>query len=124
MEQLPEAWRSFLAGRYDAALLAQTLRRVEEERAAGTRLSSGRRSVSRPPADAARRGPGGAARPGPYHDDGQAQGLAFSVPAGVRFPPSLRNIFKEYAADLGRPVPKSGSLEGWAREGCSCSTVC
>ncbi|NCC94727.1 MAG: uracil-DNA glycosylase, partial [Opitutae bacterium] len=53
----------------------------------------------------------------PYHDDGQAEGLAFSVPAGVKFPPSLRNIFKEYAADLGRPVPESGSLRDWAENG-------
>ena len=37
----------------------------------------------------------------PYHEPGQAQGLAFSVPDGVRFPPSLRNIFKEYTADTG-----------------------
>ena len=117
MEQLPEAWRSFLAGRYDAALLAQTLHRVEEERAAGT-VFPPEGEVFR----ALRLTPPGEVRvvllgQDPYHDDGQAQGLAFSVPAGVRFPPSLRNIFKEYAADLGRPVPKSGSLEGWARGG-------
>ncbi len=53
----------------------------------------------------------------PYHDDGQAEGLAFSVAPGVKFPPSLRNIFKEYASDLGRPVPESGSLRNWAENG-------
>ena len=53
----------------------------------------------------------------PYHDQGQACGLAFSVPDGVRTPPSLRNIFKELAADLGEPPPASGNLEGWARQG-------
>lgn len=53
----------------------------------------------------------------PYHDDGQACGLAFSVPDGVRPPPSLRNIFKELAADLGEPPPGSGNLEPWARQG-------
>ena len=53
----------------------------------------------------------------PYHDDGQAHGLAFSVRSGVRFPPSLRNIFKELAADLDIPVPKSGSLVSWAQQG-------
>ena len=53
----------------------------------------------------------------PYHDDGQACGLAFSVPDGVRPPPSLRNIFKELAADLGDPPPASGNLEPWARQG-------
>ncbi len=53
----------------------------------------------------------------PYHDDGQAHGLAFSVRPGVKFPPSLRNIFRELNSDLGLPVPSSGSLEHWAKQG-------
>lgn len=53
----------------------------------------------------------------PYHGPGQAEGLAFSVPPGVRVPPSLRNIKKELARDLGIPVSKSGSLVPWARQG-------
>lgn len=53
----------------------------------------------------------------PYHDDGQAHGLAFSVRPGVRFPPSLRNIFQERLDDLGIPVPSHGSLESWAEQG-------
>ena len=55
----------------------------------------------------------------PYHGPGQAQGLAFSVPDGVRVPPSLRNIFKELARDPAvAPEPHSGgSLERWARQG-------
>ena len=53
----------------------------------------------------------------PYHDEGQAHGLAFSVRAGVRFPPSLRNIFKELNADLNLPVPKDGLLIPWAEQG-------
>ncbi len=53
----------------------------------------------------------------PYHGAGQAEGLAFSVPAGQRVPPSLRNIFKELQRDLGLPVPASGSLVPWARQG-------
>ena len=53
----------------------------------------------------------------PYHGPGQAEGLAFSVPAGQRLPPSLGNIFKELRRDLGLPVPPSGSLLGWARQG-------
>lgn len=53
----------------------------------------------------------------PYHDYGQAQGLAFSVPEGLRFPPSLRNIFKELADDVGCRPPESGNLESWARQG-------
>ena len=53
----------------------------------------------------------------PYHDDGQAHGLAFSVRQGVRHPPSLRNIFRELNSDLGLPIPHSGSLEHWAKQG-------
>ena len=53
----------------------------------------------------------------PYHGAGQAEGLAFSVPAGVPPPPSLRNIFKEWARDLGLPPPRSGSLRRWAAQG-------
>ncbi len=53
----------------------------------------------------------------PYHEPGQAEGLCFSVADGVPHPPSLQNIFKEIAADLGRPVPESGSLRRWAEQG-------
>ena len=122
MEQLPEAWRSFLAGRYDAALLAQPLRRVEEERAAGT-VFPPEGEVFR----ALRLTPPGEVRvvllgQDPYHDDGQAQGLAFSVPAGFRracgtssksTPPTSDDRFRN------RVRSKDGRGEG-----CSCSTVC
>jgi uracil-DNA glycosylase len=53
----------------------------------------------------------------PYHGAGQANGLCFSVRDGVRQPPSLQNIFKEIRADLGKPIPISGDLERWARQG-------
>ncbi|MEI8047817.1 MAG: uracil-DNA glycosylase [Bacteroidota bacterium] len=53
----------------------------------------------------------------PYHGDGQAHGLCFSVPDGVAIPPSLVNIFKELNTDLGIPVSKSGNLEKWAKQG-------
>jgi uracil-DNA glycosylase len=55
----------------------------------------------------------------PYHGPGQAEGLAFSVPAGQRLPPSLRTIFKELKRDLQLPAPASGSgsLEAWAHRG-------
>lgn len=53
----------------------------------------------------------------PYHEPGQAQGLSFSVPRGMKQPPSLVNIFKEMQADLGIRPPDHGCLEGWAREG-------
>ena len=53
----------------------------------------------------------------PYHNDGQAHGLCFSVNTGVDFPPSLINIFKEIERDLGKPMPTSGNLERWADQG-------
>lgn len=53
----------------------------------------------------------------PYHEPRQAHGLCFSVQDGVEFPPSLQNIFKEIESDLGTPVPQSGNLERWARQG-------
>jgi len=53
----------------------------------------------------------------PYHGPGQAEGLSFSVPEGVRPPPSLLNIFKEIERDLGVPRPKTGSLVSWAKGG-------
>ncbi len=53
----------------------------------------------------------------PYHEIGQAHGLCFSVKDGVRFPPSLLNIFKELKADIGKEIPKSGDLSDWAKQG-------
>ena len=53
----------------------------------------------------------------PYHDVNQANGLCFSVRDGVPFPPSLLNIFKEIHDDLGNPIPDSGDLSRWARQG-------
>ena len=53
----------------------------------------------------------------PYHGMGQAHGLSFSVPDGVKQPPSLKNIFKEIASDLNLPLPETGNLSPWATQG-------
>jgi uracil-DNA glycosylase len=53
----------------------------------------------------------------PYHGDGQANGLCFSVSDGIKPPPSLVNIFKEINQDLGKPIPTSGNLQRWAKQG-------
>ena len=53
----------------------------------------------------------------PYHGPNQAMGLSFSVPQGEKLPPSLRNIYKEMAADLGCSMPESGDLPSWAQQG-------
>lgn len=53
----------------------------------------------------------------PYHELGQAMGLSFSVPEGIMLPPSLQNIYKEIHSDLGKPIPTSGDLTRWAKQG-------
>jgi len=53
----------------------------------------------------------------PYHNPGEAMGLSFSVPKGVKVPPSLKNIYKELATDLGCAVPNHGDLSSWANQG-------
>lgn len=53
----------------------------------------------------------------PYHEEGQAHGLCFSVGEGVKIPPSLENIYKEINRDLGKPIPASGNLQHWADQG-------
>jgi uracil-DNA glycosylase len=53
----------------------------------------------------------------PYHSEGQANGLSFSVNKGAKIPPSLRNIFKELKSDLGIEIPMHGDLTAWAKQG-------
>lgn len=53
----------------------------------------------------------------PYHNQGQAMGLSFSVPKGKEVPPSLVNMYKEINAELGIPISKSGDLTSWAKQG-------
>jgi len=53
----------------------------------------------------------------PYHTPGVAHGLCFSVPDGVKIPPSLRNIYKELLTDVDKEIPKTGNLEHWAEQG-------
>lgn len=53
----------------------------------------------------------------PYHEEGQAHGLSFSVTEGTPFPPSLNNIFREVHDDTGAPIPASGDLTRWVRQG-------
>ncbi|WP_207951975.1 uracil-DNA glycosylase [Pseudomaricurvus alcaniphilus] len=53
----------------------------------------------------------------PYHGPGQAHGLCFSVPSGIRIPPSLRNVYKEIQRDLGFAIPDHGCLQHWAEQG-------
>ena len=112
--KLPENWKNFLTGFTDFDALAETEKKVAARREAGLVF---------PPDDAAYTAleltPPEAVRvvilgQDPYHDDGQAYGLAFDVPQGIKEPPSLRNIKKEFRNDLKR---EPGSLRSWAEHG-------
>ena len=97
-------WRT-LAERVDAAYAASTVYPPREELFAAFRMT---------PPEAVRVVILGQ---DPYHEPGQANGLAFSVKPGVKLPPSLRNILTELQADCGVTPPESGDLTAWARQG-------
>jgi uracil-DNA glycosylase len=117
VEMLPAAWRDAMKPHLDLATVARLGAFVEAEYAAGP--------VYPPLPDlfaAFRLCPPEAARvlilgQDPYHKEGQAHGLSFSVRAGVPVPPSLRNVFRELREDLRVAAPSTGDLTAWAREG-------
>ncbi|MBX2799105.1 MAG: uracil-DNA glycosylase [Myxococcales bacterium] len=117
MMQVPESWRSSLGGEMAEPYFSELDAFVAEQRAAGPVF---------PPEDEVFRAleltPLSSVKvlilgQDPYHGEGQAHGLCFSVRPGVKVPPSLRNIYKELEADVGCPVPSHGHLEHWGRQG-------
>ncbi len=116
-EQLPENWRRFFGDAVDQNLLDGVLAKLEAERAAGTVFPPPGRVFHAFELTAPEEVRVVLLGQDPYHDFGQAEGLAFSVAPGVKFPPSLRNGLREYSDDLPRPLPESGSLENWGRGG-------
>jgi uracil-DNA glycosylase len=115
---LHESWRAPLQAEFDAPYMAALKAFLVSEKAAGKRIfpkgSQWFRALDLTSLDAVRVVILGQ---DPYHGEGQAHGLCFSVQPGVRPPPSLINIYKELEADLGvRPVTH-GFLESWARQG-------
>lgn len=116
-QRLPADWRSALAGHLRPECLVRLERFLESERRG--------QEVYPPPEQvfaALQLTPWQRVKvvifgQDPYHDAGQACGLAFAVPDGCPLPPSLRNIFREYADDLGFPLPAGGDLRPWARQG-------
>lgn len=116
--KLDESWLKPLADQFSAPHMASLKAFLEAEKAAGKRIfpkgSEYFRALDLTPLDKVKAVILGQ---DPYHGEGQAHGLCFSVQPGVRTPPSLINIYKELEADLGIPRPGHGFLEHWARQG-------
>jgi uracil-DNA glycosylase len=116
-KDLPPSWQTVLAGEFDKPYFHQLEAFVDGERKS--------HQVFPPSEDvfnAFKAAPFDSVRvlllgQDPYHDDGQAHGMCFSVKPGIKAPPSLVNMFKELHADLGCKIPKHGYLEAWARQG-------
>ncbi|MDG6079314.1 uracil-DNA glycosylase [Erythrobacter litoralis] len=118
LQDVPKDWRGVLAPVLESARGEALGRFLAAEEAAG-------KAIYPPPADrfhALHLSPPDAVKAvilgqDPYHGAGQAMGLAFSVPDGVKLPPSLKNIYREMENDLGISPPRSGDLTAWARQG-------
>lgn len=115
--RIEESWKRELADIFDSAAFAATAAFTRKEYAAGevyppaSRIFAAFDACPFPEVKVVILGQD------PYHGPGQANGLSFSVNPGVRFPPSLLNIFKEVSADTGAPLPVDGDLSRWARQG-------
>ncbi|WP_294248550.1 uracil-DNA glycosylase [uncultured Sphingomonas sp.] len=116
--RLHESWLSVLRPEFDEPYMKALKAFLAEEREGGQRVfprpSEWFRALDLTPLDQVRVVILGQ---DPYHGEGQAHGLAFSVQPGVRPPPSLVNIYKEMATDLGIAPPSHGLLDHWARQG-------
>lgn len=117
-EAVPESWREALGPVLGSAGTQQLAAFLAAEEAGGKTVYPPRgsrlRAFALTPLDAVKVVILGQ---DPYHGAGQAHGLSFSVPDGIKVPPSLVNIYKELASDLGLPRPAHGNLESWARQG-------
>lgn len=115
--RIAEDWKEVLQSEFDKPYFEQLTNFVKQEYAAGQVFPSGVnifRAFDKCPLESLKVVIIGQ---DPYHGDGQANGLCFSVNDGVRFPPSLQNIFQEIRDDVGVPVPASGNLDRWAEQG-------
>ena len=115
--KIAEDWKALLQEEFDKPYFEELTRFVREEYAARQIFPAGRnifRAFDRCPLSSLKVVIIGQ---DPYHGEGQANGLCFSVNDGVRFPPSLQNIFKEIHDDIGSPIPTSGNLDRWAEQG-------
>ena len=118
MVTLHESWKAPLAREFDAPYMASLKEFLVAEKASGKRIfpkgSEWFHALDATPLEQVRVVILGQ---DPYHGEGQAHGLCFSVREGVRPPPSLINIYKEMKSDLGLEPPFHGNLEAWAKQG-------
>ncbi len=118
MVKLNETWLNRLATEFDSPHMLALKQYLESERAQGKVIypkgSEWFAALNQTPFDEVRVVILGQ---DPYHGEGQAHGLCFSVKDGVRLPPSLVNIYKEMQSDLGVKPPKTGNLTAWAKQG-------
>lgn len=117
LAELPASWRDVLAGETEQPYFERLARFVAEERRAHAVFPPAEdvfAALALTPYD---RVSVVLLGQDPYHDDGQAHGLCFSVRPGVRPPPSLVNMFKELESDLGVRAPRHGHLARWAEQG-------
>ena len=115
--KIAEDWKQLLQQEFDKPYFEELTRFVRAEYAAGTIFPAGKnifRAFDKCPLGSLKVVIIGQ---DPYHGEGQANGLCFSVNDGVQFPPSLQNIFKEIQSDMGTPIPTSGNLDRWAEQG-------
>ena len=116
--RIEQSWKDALASEFEKPYFAQLVRFLHEEKAAGKVIyppgSLIFRAFDLTPVDKVKVVILGQ---DPYHNPGEAMGLSFSVPDGVRMPPSLRNIYKEIETDLGIRMSGRPNLESWARQG-------
>ena len=115
--QIEETWKQRLSGEFDKPYFVNLTTAVKAEYAAGTCYPPGRlifNAFNLCPFDQVKVVIIGQ---DPYHGEGQAHGLCFSVQDGVPIPKSLQNIFKELSTDVGFVPPRSGNLQSWANQG-------
>lgn len=115
--RIAEDWKEILCDEFSKPYFEELVSFVKQEYASGEIFPAGRnifRAFDKCPFDKLKVVIIGQ---DPYHGEGQANGLCFSVNEGTPFPPSLKNIFKEVSDDIGTPIPTSGELDRWAEQG-------
>jgi uracil-DNA glycosylase len=116
--RLSESWKKRLENEFEKTYMKELKKFLQSELAAGKRIFPDNKNffkaMDETPFESVKVVILGQ---DPYHGEGEAHGLCFSVQKGVALPPSLKNIFKELNSDLGIQIPRTGNLESWARQG-------